>query len=279
MNGKRKHTEPQLQPSSDEEKSSPKRSRTALSAHSLLQQHAALMDSSQQEQTAAADSPNFTAICGVAATAAAAAQPQRAPSQRERKKNVAFDEQFGFVNPSLPLQTQCTAGSLSFSAGSAAAASTAAASHNSSSSAAAASSDAAHPSTEPALARSLTAQEHRKVAREHGGGLKVPKSNEHWIAVGVWIASRDFPDLPFFLPLVDPDTGRRLDLPVPYKSMMASLSPKYHGRDFTRILLHARVVQRLDSRGRLFGEVRYLCTDIAVSYQMGDNAFKWIIFQ
>jgi hypothetical protein len=282
MNGKRKHTEPQPQSSSDEEKSSPKRSRTASSAHSLLQQSAVPMDSSQQEQAAAADSPNFTAlhaaICGVAAAVAAAAQPQRAPSQRERKKNVAFDEQFGFVNPSLPLHTQCAAGSLSFSAGSAAAASTAA-SHNSSSSAAVSSSDAAHPSTDPPLARSLTAQEHRLVARERGGGLRVPKSNEHWIAVGIFLASRDFPDLPFFLPLVDPDTGRRLTLPVPYKSIMASLSPKYNGRDFTRILLHVRVMQRLDEEGRLFGEVRYLCTDIAVSYQMGDNAFKWIIFQ
>jgi hypothetical protein len=76
---------------------------------------------------------------------------------------------------------------------------------------------------------------------------------------------------------VDSDTGRRLDLQVPYKSIMACLSPKYTDRD--RILLHARVVQRLDDQGRLFGEVRYLCTDIAVSYHMGDNAFKWIIFK
>jgi hypothetical protein len=266
MNGKRKHTEPQPQSSSDEEKSSPKRSRTASSAHSLLQQSAAPMDSSQQEQTAAL----HAAISGVAT---AAAQPQRAPSQR--MKNATFDEQFGFVNPTLP---QCAAGFLSLSAVSAAAASTAADSHNNrNNSAAAASSNAAHSSTDPALARCLTAQEHRKVAREHGGGLKVPKSKEHWIAVGIFIASREFPDLPFFVPLVDPDTGRRLDLPVPYKSMMASLSPKYNDRDC--ILLHVRVMQRLDSRGRLFGEVRYLCTDIAVSYQMGDNAFKWIIFQ
>ncbi len=115
------------------------------------------------------------------------------------------------------------------------------------------------------------------MARQLHGGLKVPKSNEHWVAVGVWLASRDFPDLPFFLPLVDSDTERRLDLEVPYKSIMATLSPKYNDRD--RILLHARVVQRLDVQGRLFGEVRYLCTDIGVSYDMGDNAFKWIIFQ
>jgi hypothetical protein len=243
------------------------------------------------EQPAAAQSSQWTAAIAAASQSQWAAFTQNNVKQHiaaaiavsasavpsPRKKNLAFDEQF--VNPSLPLHTQCAAAALSISAGSAAAASTAAAStsHNSSSNAAAASSDAAHPSTDPALARCLTAQEHRKVAREHGGGLKVPKSNEHWIAVGIFLASRDFPDLPFFLPLVDPDTGRRLDLLVPYKSMMATLSPKYNDRD--RILLHVRVMQRLDEEGRLFGQVRYLCTDIAVSYQMGDNAFKWIIYQ
>ena len=41
-----------------------------------------------------------------------------------------------------------------------------------------------------------------------------------------------------------------------------------------------RVVQRVDRCGlKLTGEVRYLCTDIGVSYHMGDNAFKWISFQ
>jgi hypothetical protein len=133
--------------------------------------------------------------------------------------------------------------------------------------------------TDQALARSLTVQEQRKVARVRGGDLKVPKSKlkEQWIVVGVWLASRQFPHLPFFLPLVDSDTGKRLDLGVPYLTLMAALSPKYTDRD--RILLHARVVQRLDDQGRLFGEVRYLCTDIAASYEMGDNAFRWIIFQ
>jgi len=130
--------------------------------------------------------------------------------------------------------------------------------------------------SEAVLARSALAQKHRLVARERGCGLKVPKSNDTWIAVGLWLASRDFPELPFFLPLVDPATGKRLTLPVPYKTMMATLSPKYNDRD--KILLHSRVVQRVDAAGHLWGEVRYLCTDIAVSYQMGDNAFKWVIF-
>lgn len=143
---------------------------------------------------------------------------------------------------------------------------------------AAASSAETAPPTDPVLAHALLVLQHRLVARERDGRLQVPKSKEHWIAVGVFVASRDFPDVPFFVPFVEPASGRRLDLPVPYKSIMARLSPKYNDRD--RILLHTRVVQRRDlSSGRLFGEVRYICTDIAVSYRMGDNAFKWIIFQ
>ena len=111
-----------------------------------------------------------------------------------------------------------------------------------------------------------------------GAGLKVPRSHERWIVVGVWLASRDLPMLPFWLPLVDKDTGHRLPLDVPYKSMMAALTP-IHMRSREGILLHVRVVQRTDEQGQLFGEVRYLCTDIAVSYEMGNNAFKWIGFQ
>jgi hypothetical protein len=126
--------------------------------------------------------------------------------------------------------------------------------------------------------RSLTAQMHRLVPRERGGGLKVPQSSEHWVAVGVWLASRQLPDVPFFLQLVDEQTGRSIDMPgVPYRSLAIALSPKYSELD--RIPLHLRVVQRLDGRGRLFGDVRYLCPDIAASYQMDDNAFKWIILQ
>jgi hypothetical protein len=194
----------------------------------------------------------------VAAAFAAAAAPLIRMSLRDRKKKSAFEEQHGSLNPTLPLSAQ------NFTSAAA-------------SSSAAADAQTALPPTDPAVARSLAAQMERLIARERGGGLKVPKSNEHWRAVGIWLASRDFPDVPFFLPLVDSETGMKLDLPVPYKSIMACLSPKYTDRD--RILLHARVVQRLDDQGRLFGEVRYLCTDIAVSYQLGDNAFKWIIFQ
>ena len=108
-------------------------------------------------------------------------------------------------------------------------------------------------------------------------GVKVPKSNEHWVVVGLFLASRDFPDVPFFLPLVDVQTGRTLQQQVPYQEMMRALVPTHNDRK--HILLHVRVVQRLDAHGRLFGDVRYVCTDIAVSYHMGDNAFKWILFQ
>jgi hypothetical protein len=118
----------------------------------------------------------------------------------------------------------------------------------------------------------------RVVVRDRGGGVKVPKNNDHWMVVGVFVASRDFPSLPFWLRLVEPGTTKRVDLAVPYKSMMATLSPKYNDRQ--KILLHVRVVQRVDRCGqKLAGEVRYLCTDIGVSYHMGDNAFKWISFQ
>jgi hypothetical protein len=203
--------------------------------------------------------------------------PTRTPSQRERKKSRPFDE----------MQEASSAGH-AVAAMSEHATAVRAASHllhddsTSSSLSARASSIPLPPlgalamPSEGVLARSASAQKHRLVARERGGGLKVPKSPDHWIAVGVWVASRDFPELPFFVPLVDPSTGKRLDLPVPYKTMMATLSPKYNDRD--RILLHSRVVQRTDAAGRLVGEVRYLCTDIAVSYHMGDNAFKWVIF-
>lgn len=116
------------------------------------------------------------------------------------------------------------------------------------------------------------------VVRDRGTGVKVPKSPDHWMVVGVFLASRDFPALPFWLPLVEPGTSELLDLAVPYKSMMATLSPKYNDRD--KILLHVRVAQRVDRCGlRLTGEERYLCTDIGVSHRLGDNAFKWISFQ
>lgn len=108
-------------------------------------------------------------------------------------------------------------------------------------------------------------------------GLKVPKSTERWVVVGLWLASRDFPQLPFFMPFVNPATGQRLELEVPYKSLMATLSPAYTNRE--SILLHVRVVQRTGADGRLLDGIRYLCTDIATSYHMGDNAFKWISFQ
>jgi hypothetical protein len=176
------------------------------------------------------------------AAAAVMDAPTRTLSQRDRKRKRTFDEQHGSISPTLPISTAAVGPSL------------------------------VSPPTPP-----LTAQMQRLVPRERGGGLKVPKSSEHWVAVGVWLASRDFPDVPFFLQLVDNKTGRRLDLPVPYKSIMTMLSPKYTDRD--SILLHVRVVQRTDEEGKLLGEVRYLCTDIAVSHQMGDNAFKWIIFQ
>jgi len=121
-----------------------------------------------------------------------------------------------------------------------------------------------------------TVQQPRMLQRE-SGRLKVPKSDERWVCVGVWVASRDFPAVPFFVQFVDQDTGLRLEQEVGYQGTMALLSPKYNDRQ--RILLHTRVAQRVDGKGKPFGEVRYVCTDIAVSYEMGDNAFQWIAHQ
>jgi hypothetical protein len=123
----------------------------------------------------------------------------------------------------------------------------------------------------------VTPQQMRLQTRAQGGGVVVPKSNDRWIVVGIWLASQQLPDITFFLPLVNPETGSRLALPVPYKSIIGALSPKYNGRE--HIPLHVRVVQRCNDNGRLFGDVRYICTDISASYRMGDNAFKWIFWQ
>lgn len=99
------------------------------------------------------------------------------------------------------------------------------------------------------------------------------ESHEQWCVIGVWLASRDFPTLPFFLPLVDATTGDNLELEVPYKMMLASFSPKYNDHD--RILLHTRVAQRRDNAGKLFGEVRYICTDLENSYGAEKKTFDW----
>ena len=109
--------------------------------------------------------------------------------------------------------------------------------------------------------------------------VPVPKSSDEWMVVGIWLASRDFPAVPFFLPLVDPLTGKRMNSNVPDRTMMRALSPKYTARE--DILPHVRVVQRVDASGLPVGEERYICTDIVISYQMEDklNAFNWISWQ
>jgi hypothetical protein len=106
---------------------------------------------------------------------------------------------------------------------------------------------------------------------------RVAKSLDQYVVVGVFLASRDFPQVVFWLPLLD-EKGSFDSQPVPLKSLVAALSPKIMA-DRDRILLHLRVVQRIDADGKLHGAVRYPCTDIAACYHMGDNAFKWIQFQ
>lgn len=117
-----------------------------------------------------------------------------------------------------------------------------------------------------------------RLGSNRGVGQKVPKSTDTWVVVGLFLASRDLPKIVFWLPLMDPDGASLMHkLPISFKSVMATLSPRHTDRD--KILLHTRVVQRVNAHGRLYGEVRYPCMDISVSYHMGDNAFKWISFQ
>jgi hypothetical protein len=114
-------------------------------------------------------------------------------------------------------------------------------------------SDAAAPSSDPALARSLTAHD----------------LAERWVVVGVWLASRQLPDVPFFLQLIDDKTGRCcIDLKKPYRSRsLLNKSVLSNG------IMHVRVAQRRDAQSTLFGEVRYLCDDITASYQTGRELY------
>ena len=121
------------------------------------------------------------------------------------------------------------------------------------------------------------AQAMRLQARCQGHSTPVPKTRDTWVVVGMWLAVRELPELPFFLPLVDAVTGEKLEASLPLKAMMAALNPRYTPR--AEILLHLRVVQRVDAMGRLDGELRYVCTDIANSYGMGDTGYKWIHYQ
>lgn len=108
--------------------------------------------------------------------------------------------------------------------------------------------------------------------------VKVLKDYSTWRVIGVFLASREFPQLIFWLPFVD-STGKILSQTVSQKTIMASLSPNYNSAQRSNPLLHVRVAQRIDAEGRLMSGERYICTDIAVSYRMGDNAFPWINFQ
>lgn len=41
------------------------------------------------------------------------------------------------------------------------------------------------------------------------------------------------------------------------------------------LFLHVRVVQRVDAAGNGFGELRYICTDLGVSYRLGNTGHYW----
>jgi hypothetical protein len=111
-------------------------------------------------------------------------------------------------------------------------------------------------------------------------GLKLPKSSEQWVVVGVWLAFRNCPEAPFFLSLVDETSGRPIAMqlpdPVKRRSLVEALGLSFLTPGTP---LRLRVVQRRDGQGRLFGEVRYLCKDIAASYQTNVTSFTWITHQ
>jgi hypothetical protein len=90
-----------------------------------------------------------------------------------------------------------------------------------------------------------------------------PSSPHKWVLIGVFIASRDCPELPFFVPFAR-DPNDRVDQPVPYRLMMHWLDSSVQaGTDRRRQLLSVRVLRRVDPDGELVGDVRYMCRDIA----------------
>lgn len=89
-----------------------------------------------------------------------------------------------------------------------------------------------------------------------------PSSCHKWSLVGVFIASRYIPDLPFFVPFAR-DSNDRLSQPVPYRLMMHWLDSSVPGADRRQLLLSVRVFRRVGPDGELVGDERYMCRDIA----------------
>ena len=97
-----------------------------------------------------------------------------------------------------------------------------------------------------------------------------PQSPYNWCIIGLWLAMRDRPDLPFWLPLVDPLTGAEISYQVSHQQIIRVLSPKHNNR--ADIPLHLRVVQRQDEAGRL----RYTVDDLNCVYNMNPCWLHWL---
>ena len=110
--------------------------------------------------------------------------------------------------------------------------------------------------------------------------------------LGVWIARRCSPKILFWIAYWRRD-GTRVKVDVGVDSVMKVLAPKKkkpikledeEGMATTIrapppptrcLFLHVRVVQRVDAAGNGFGELRYICTDLGVSYRLGNTGHYW----
>lgn len=136
----------------------------------------------------------------------------------------------------------------------------------------------------------------------------VPFNHEDWRVLGVWIARRCAPNILFWLPFYKKN-GQRVRAEVGVESVMKVLAPKKKkkaalisaiaaskskkGLDGSvvdeeelaaasntphvrSLFLHVRVVQRVDEKGFGFGQLRYICTDLGVSYRLGNTGHYWL---
>lgn len=136
----------------------------------------------------------------------------------------------------------------------------------------------------------------------------VPFNHEDWRVLGVWLARRCAPNILFWLPFYKKN-GQRVRAEVGVESVMKVLAPKKKkkaalisaiaaskskkGLDGSvvdeeelaaasntphvrSLFLHVRVVQRVDEKGFGFGQLRYICTDLGVSYRLGNTGHYWL---
>jgi hypothetical protein len=98
------------------------------------------------------------------------------------------------------------------------------------------------------------------------------------VCVGVWLATRDYPDLVFFLPLLSLPTGNPMQQPLSLKDIMLKLNPTT--TPATQTLMHVRVfLPRHKLAQPKPDDARFVCTDIAHSYNLGNTGFNWQQFQ